>query len=176
MTARKKMGKPDSDVTGIAFPMARSGGLFLVLIGAGLVSAIAFSGEALVNYTVFFAGVGAATVSLFVSGRLSAGTPSRIQITALVFAIGLEIILFAVLGRTLPRGTAESVRWLWISVVVGIHFLPMALSFGPRMLLLGAACIVNAVLGLLLPQLPYEIFGLFDGCLKFGFGLWLLSS
>jgi hypothetical protein len=55
----------------------------------------------------------------------------------MVTAIALEIILFNVQGRMLPQGTDESVRWMWISMIVGAHFLPMAISFGPRLLLLG---------------------------------------
>ena len=157
----------------VAYPMVRGGGLFLMLIGAGLIGAIAFSGGGLVNYTVFFVGVGVATISLFAARHLSQGSPTRLQIAALIFAIALEIILFGVMGRTVPRGTAENVRWLWVLMIVGIHFLPMALCFGPRMLLLGGACIANAMVGLLLPHLPYEIFGLLDGCFKLGFGLWL---
>jgi len=153
--------------------MARGGGLFLMLIGAGLISAIAFSGDALVNYTVFFVGAGIATLSLFLSGRLSQLTPTRAHIAALAFAITLEVILLIVMGRALPRATTEHVRWLWVSVIVGIHFLPMALCFGPVMLLLGSACIVTAGVGLLLPETPYEIFGVVDGCLKLGVGAWL---
>ena len=164
----------NSGAIGIAYPMARGGGLFLVLIGSGLISAIAFSGNALVNYAVFFVGVGCATVSLFAAGHWSKASPTLLQIAALVFAIAFEIILFVIMARTLPRGTGEHVRWLWTSMIVGIHFLPMALSFGPAMLLLGAACIVNAGLGLLLLDLPFEVFGLLDGCIKLGFGLWLL--
>ena len=153
--------------------MARGGGLFLMLIGTGLISAIAFSGDALVNHTVFFIGVGVATLSLLLSGRLSQGTPTRGQIAALAFAITLEVTLLVVTARTLPQGTMEHVRWLWVSVVVGIHFLPMAWCFGPEMLLLGGACIVTAGVGLLLPQVPYEIIGVFDGGLKLGVGVWL---
>ena len=41
----------------------------------------------------------------------------------------------------LPSGTNESVRGMWISMIVGMHFLPMAISFGPRVLVLGAICI-----------------------------------
>lgn len=138
----------DPHATEVAYPMVRGGGLFLMLIGAGLVSAIAFSGDALVDYTIFFVGVGVATISLFAARRLSPGSPTRLQIAALISAIALEIILFAVMGRTLPPGTAEHVRWLWVSMIVGIHFLPMALCFGSRMLLLGGACIANAIMGL----------------------------
>jgi hypothetical protein len=158
-----------------SYPMARRGGLFLTIMGAALLFAILFSGAALVNYNVFFVGVGIAVVSLFASGHLSTGSPTRLQFVALAFALGLEFILLLIMGRTLPRGTAEQIRWLWISLIVGIHFLPMALTFGPIMLALGSACIANAVLGLLFPTTAYEVFGIIDGGLKLGFGLWLLA-
>jgi len=156
--------------------MARPGGVFLVLIGVGLLAGLAFSGAALVNYNVFFAGAGLAVMSLFFSGFLSSGTPSRLQIAALAFAIALEVALFVGMRRFLPPGTQEHVRWLWVSIAVGIHFLPMAISFGPQLLLLGGACIANAAVGLLLADVPFEVFGVVDGLLKVGVGTWLLSS
>jgi uncharacterized protein DUF6609 len=158
------------------YPIARSGGLFLVLIGAGLLAGIAFSGNALVDYRVFFGGVAAATLSFFFAKRLSFGSPTWPQIAALIFALALEGALFGLTGRLLPPGTEEHVRWLWVSVIVGVHFIPMAICFGPRMLLLGAACIATAVAGLMLPSTPYEVFGVVDGMLKVVVGAWLFST
>ena len=140
-------GMSNSGIVEIPYPMARGGGMFLVLIGAGLIAAIAVSGDALVNYGVFFGGVGAAIISLCFAGHWSKASPSRLQVAALVFAIALEVGLFAVMVRTLTGGTAEHIRWLWVSMIVGIHFLPMALTFGPKMLLLGTACITSPTLG-----------------------------
>jgi hypothetical protein len=171
VTEEERLSK-DND--SIRYPMARGGGLFLLLIGTGMICAIVFSGRALVSYPIFYAGLGAATVSLFAAGRLSHGSPTRIQITALASAIALEIVLFIVMARTLPPGTPEEVRWLWVSIIVGVHFLPMALCFGARMLLLGLACIANGIAGLLMPQIRYELFGLADGSLKVACGVWLL--
>ena len=158
------------------YPMARRGGLFLVLIGAGLIAAIALSGDALVSYRVFFAGLGVAIASLLVSGRRSDGRPTRAQVLALAAAIALEAVLFALLARLLPPGTSEPVRWLWVLLIVGVHFLPMAVSFGPLFLLLGGACISNAALGLLLPEVPFELFGLVDGALKLVVGVGALRA
>jgi hypothetical protein len=163
---------PGSDAAlGVAYPMARGGGLFLVLIGAGLIAAIAFSGAALVNYTVFYVGAGLAVLSLFFSDRLSPGKPTRAQIAALAGAIALEVALFVVMGHALPPGTPERVRWLWVLMIVGIHFAPMAVAFGPVFVLLSGACMANAALGLMLPAAPYELFGLVDGALKVVVGL-----
>jgi len=92
------------------------------------------------------------------ASKLSLGTPTRIQIGALVAAVAPEIILFNVQGRMLPQGTDQSVRWMWISMIVGVHFLPMAISFGPRLLVLGIICISVAVAGLSLPGVPSEAF------------------
>lgn len=158
------------------YPMLRAGGAFLIFIGAGLIGAIAFSGHALVNYNVFFVGVALGVVSLFFARRLSTGRPTRLQVIALAASIALEVFLFVLMGRLLPRSTEESVRWLWVSAIVGVHFLPMSICFGPRFLLLGAACITNAVAGLVAREIPYELFGLIDGLLKVGVGIWSIST
>jgi Family of unknown function (DUF6609) len=161
---------------GPPYPMLRAGGAFLVFIGLGLVGAIAFSGSALVNYNVFFGGAAAGVLALFFARPLSLGRPTRVQVVALAAAILLEVALFIAMGRTLPPNTEEHVRWLWVSAVVGVHFLPMALSFGPRFFVLGTLCICNAAVGLLASSLPYEIFGIVDGMLKVGFGIWSLAG
>jgi hypothetical protein len=158
------------------YPMAPSGGLFLALVGTGLIAAVAFSGDKLADLRIFFGGVGLGTIALMFAGSLSLGTPTRLQIGALGAAIALEVILFNVQGRLLPRGTDESVRWMWISMIVGVHFLPMAISFGPRLLALGAICIAIAIAGLNLRGSPAEIFLLMDGAAKLAFGVWLFSD
>lgn len=54
------------------------------------------------------------------------------------------------------------------SIAVGIHFSPMAYSFGKILLFLSIACIVNAVVGLLFPRIPYESLGIMDSLFKKG--------
>jgi hypothetical protein len=157
------------------YPIARSGGLFLLIIGVGLLAAVVLSGSALVNYGVFFAAVAVAIASLFFAKGLSFGPPTRLQLAALIFALTLEGALFALMGRLLPPGTEEQVRWLWVSIIVGVHFVPMAISFGPLLLALGVGCIATAAVGLMMPSVPYEVFGVIDGMLKVAIGAWLLS-
>ena len=158
------------------YPMARRGGLFLVLVGAGLIAAISLGRDTLVSYPVFFAGLGVAVLSLFLSGRLSDGRPTRAQLLALAAALLLEAVLFALLPRLLPPDTSERVRWLWVLTIVGVHFLPMAVSFGPLFWLLGGACISNAALGLLLPEVPFALYGVIDGALKVFVGVGSLRA
>ena len=93
----ENLATPNKQSTPHAYPMARPGGLFLVFIGLGLIGAILFSGDALVNYTVFFVGIAVATISLLASRRLSFGSPTRFQIIALISAVGLEIVPFSIL-------------------------------------------------------------------------------
>jgi hypothetical protein len=144
-------------------------------MGLALLAGIAFSGRALVSYPIFFAGLAVATLSLAFAKRLSFGPPLRLQIAALAFALGVEGALIAVMGRFLPPGSAERLRWLWVLMIVGVHFIPMAVSFGPRMLVLGAGCICNAAAALIL-TVPFGLSGAVDGALKLGVGVWLLSA
>jgi uncharacterized protein DUF6609 len=160
----------------LRYPLARSGGLFLLIIGAGLLAAIAAGGDAPVNHGVFYTALGAALVSLFFARRVSLGSPTTLQVGALVFALALQGALLVLQGRVLPPVTPEHVRWLWVSAIVGVHFLPMAVTFGPRMLLLGGACIATALAGLSMPSIPYEVFGIVDGALKVAAGAWLLAT
>ena len=67
-------------------------------LGAGLIVAIAFSGPALINYNILFPGFGLALLSLIVVRRSSSTRPTRVQVIALVGAIFLEVVLFAVMG------------------------------------------------------------------------------
>lgn len=60
-------------------------------------------------------------------------------------------------------------------MIVGVHFLPMAISFGPEFGIAGILCMVNALAGLILSGLPSELFLLVDGALKIGFGMWLFK-
>jgi len=158
------------------YPMVRTGGLFLTLIGLGLIAAVLDSGAALVDYRIFFGGLVLALGSLALARPLSLGRPTTRQRTALGGAIALEIVLFGVLRRLLPPGTTESAQWLWMSLVVGVHFVPMALAFGPRLLLLGGFCIACAAAGLLAPAAPAGAFLLLDGAAKVACGAWLFSD
>ena len=158
------------------YPLAPSGGLFLSLVGMGLIAAVAFGGDKVADLQIFFVGVGLGIVALMFASKLSLGKPTRVQIGALVAAIALEVIIFNVQGRMLPLGTDEWVRWMWISMIVGVHFLPMAISFGPRLLVLGAICIAISIAGLSFPRLPGEAFLLMDASAKLVIGFWLFSD
>jgi len=140
-----------------------------MLIGMGIVIDVILNGA-------FIIGTGLAILSLMFAKVLSYGKPTRIQIIALAIAILLEIVLFFIMVNVLPSGIAASVRLMWILMIVGVHFLPMAISFGPRFGVVGILCIVNASAGLILGSASSDIFLLADGALKVGFGLWLFKK
>lgn len=148
------------------YPLVKSGGLFLILIGGGIIIDVFFSGA-------FIVGTSLALISLFFAKALSFGKPTRIQIVALIVAIVLEIVLLIVMVNVLPIDVDSQTRMMWILIIVGIHFLPMAVSFGPRFALLGVLCIVNGFLGLLLNTISSDLFLVVDGVLKVGFGLYM---
>jgi FtsH-binding integral membrane protein len=151
------------------YPLVRSGGLFLLLIGAGIVAGALVGGREPVHRPIFFAATVVGFTALFAfAKRLSYGPPTRKQIVALVVAIALEVILLTTLSVFLPKTTARD-YWLWTLLVVGIHFLPMGYAFGPTIAALGGACIINAIIGLA-SDIPFVVFGMMDGLLKMGFG------
>jgi hypothetical protein len=151
------------------YPMVRAGGLFLVFFGAGIIINVFLSGG-------FLVGIILAIISLMFSKTLSFGKPRLFQIMALVFAIVLEMVLFFIMFQVLPTDTDGSVRLMWILLIVGIHFLPMTISFGLRFGILGVLCIVNALTAMVLIGTINDFFLLVDGALKFGFGIWLFKT
>ena len=164
---------PASDGSSHPYPMVRSGGLFLLLVGAGVVGGTFSAGERIVNEQVFFAGLGAAILSLFAARWVSFGPGTRLQMTALFGALGLQAILLVTAARVIGPMPADRL-WYRTMIIVGLHFLPMAFVFGPRMLLLGTACIVNATIGFVAPAVPFSLISVVDGVLKVGFGMWML--
>lgn len=158
------------------YPIRRSGGLFLILVGITLLLSLVFADGNLVNQMIFVIGITISILSFFTVKYFSHGRPSRHQIIALGFALLLELILSILLINIVPQGTSERNMWLYGFIIVGIHFLPMAYSFGSIMLILGTGCLVNATLGLLIPQFPYEVFGIIDGMLKLEIGVILFTG
>ena len=124
--------KPTSSRSSHPYPMVRSGGLFLLLVGAGVIGATLAAGERLVNEQIFFAGLGAAILSLFAARWISFGRGTRLQLTALCGALGIQAVLLVTAARVIGP-MPEDRLWYRTMIIVGLHFLPMAIVFGPRM-------------------------------------------
>ncbi len=137
--------------------MAAAGGLFIACAGAGvlfgLMIAKANNSVMPIDRGVFFLFTAVGLTLLFGFGRrLSGGVrPSRLQYDALVAGILVEVAGLAALPHLHGHGTAIA-YWLSVLLIVGLHFLPMALAFGPTSALLGILCASNAAVGLWLPE------------------------
>ena len=151
-------------------PLRYSGGLFVACAGAG----IAIGGVLGMLGMGFMAGA----ILGFIAARRSAvfvrprwGRPSMPQLRVMLFAIGLEIVIFSMLGaagffqKHPPTTVFETAMG-----IVGAHFLILRFSHGPFMLALGTAVLAWLGLGHIL-HLPLQFVALGDGLIKLGFGL-----
>jgi hypothetical protein len=156
------------------YPMIRGGGLFLIIIGAGIIL-----GAIVPKYTWHAFGVSAfvASTALTLMARpLTAplGTPTRFQIGALVIAVIMEFVIISLLPRFFPPRNEHTFR-LSILLIVGFHFLIMTPAFGPLITILGILTIVNTGLGIWKGSqiASSRIWGI-DGILKLGIGAMML--
>jgi hypothetical protein len=161
------------------YPLRRGGGLFLAFMGSGIVLGVVFRGRDPINAPVLLAGATIAMLSLVFARRWAAAArPSRTQVAALLGAIALELGLFVLLGLLVPVTPQTDPRLWWLSAmtIVGAHFLPMGLTFGPEAAALGGLCMINAGAGIVFPDLPFSGTALLDGTLKVAFGAWLFLA
>jgi hypothetical protein len=152
------------------FPMARAGGMFIFIMGAGVALGAALPSR---RRLLLIAGAAVASVAIvFLAARLSApfGIPTRLQILFLFASIGAEAILVRV-AVALYREAGERSLLLAILLAVGLHFLPMAVAFGPMCAALGIALCVCAGIGLWLrPDISLNKLWAADGIIKMVFG------
>jgi Family of unknown function (DUF6609) len=159
-----------------AFPMVRAGGVFIFIMGAGVVLGALLPNR---RRSLLIFGAAVATIAMvFLAARLSApfGTPSRLQLWFLFGSIGAEAILVRV-AVALYRQAGERSLLLAILFAVGLHFLPMAVAFGPICAALGVTLCVCAGIGLWLrPGISLNRLWASDGFIKMAFGAIMLLA
>ena len=152
------------------FPMIRAGGLFIFIMGIGVVVGGLWPRRRMV---MLIAGGAGATLAIILTANALTrplGVPTRTQFWALAAAIALEIVLIRVVVARYKRA-GERPFLLAILFVVGLHFLPMAITFGPLCGLLGLCAMLNAGMGLWTSSgIPANRAWLIDGVLKLSFG------
>lgn len=157
-----------------AFPLVRGGGLFLLVVGLGII--IGGVAPRFRRATLAGSALVAALLTAFLARQLAApfGTPSASQVSSLIGAVLLEMALIPFAVHRLHHCGTRVVT-LAILMIVGLHFLPMALAFGPVVLLLAFLVCSITVVGLLIPRVPMATIWLLDGCAKLGVGslMWL---
>lgn len=153
-----------------AFPLVRSGGVFLAIVGASIIAGAAKFQS---RYVILGIGVAIASVALALLAYPLAepfGSPSAIQLISLALAVAFEIIALALL---IPRAARSGQRATTTTIlgVVGAHFLIMAPAFGPLVVALGLANLGNALLIARRDDYPLPKAWVADGALKAAAGV-----
>ena len=155
-----------------SFPLAPAGGLFVLIVGVAiLLGALLAKARQLLLYAGL--ALAAAALTMF-AVRLSAGLPppSLFAISALIVAVVLEMLAFALIMPRL-RGRERQMAYAAL-VIVGAHFLLMLPAFGPLIFVLGLLCVLNASLGMISEAIPLSYVWAIDGLLKIGVGALML--
>lgn len=157
-----------------AFPMSRAGGLFILIMGVGVLLGALLPKR---RRLLLILGAVVATIALvFSAARLAApfGAPTRLQLWFLFGSIAAEAVLVRV-AVALYRRAGERSLLLAILFAVGLHFLPMAGAFGPPCAALGATLCGCAGIGLWLrPDIALDKLWASDGFIKMAFGAIML--
>jgi uncharacterized membrane protein len=165
----KVMRDRRTPVPTVGYPLRYAGGLMVLCMGSGIV------GGALMGVIGY--GLLAGAVFGFIAARLGArkvlphwGRPSMFQLRVMISAIGLEFVIFSVLGASgVFAHLSRAVLWETSLAIVGAHFLLMRWSHGPWIVALGVA--VLAWLGLAMTaQVSLTMMAVGDGLLKLAFG------
>jgi hypothetical protein len=156
--------------------MTRGAGLFILLVGLG----IAIGGLSGKKYVVRMLVVGGVLAILSqivqVKGLTNfGGAPTQTEFYTLYLGIALEAILIGLVVLFI-RDRGSRTFWLWLLLVVGIHFVVLAFAQGPPLFLLALLSVANALVGLRMANVSYLTFWTIDGALKIAIGAWMLCS
>jgi hypothetical protein len=156
--------------------MIRAGGVFIFTMGAGVVLGALLPTR---RRLLLIIGAAVATIAIvFLAAPLSApfGTPTRLQLWFLFGSICAEAILIRA-AVALYRRAGERSLLLAILFAVGLHFLPMAVAFGPVCAALGVTLCLCAGIGLWLrPGIPLNSLWATDGLIKMAYGAIMLLA
>jgi hypothetical protein len=158
------------------FPMSSAGGLFILMMGIGVALGGIFSKHRK-PLLVLGAVAGSIAIGVCVNALTRPlGMPTPMQFWALAAAILLQIVLIGVVVARYRR-SGEYTLLLAILFVVGFHFLPMAIAFGPLCAILGVTTMANAGVGLWAKRdSSLKSYWIIDGALKIVFGGLMFSA
>lgn len=159
-----------------AYPLMRGGAVLFILVGLGIVIGGIGGRRWLLPSLITGAVLAITTMAVLSATKLifvGLGQPALYQWIIMAVGFGVEILLVNYVVFTIPDRNSRRF-WLWMLIVVGLHFLVFTFSHGPLAGLLGIVCILNAWIGLRLKNISYRVFWVSDGLLKIGFGIWML--
>lgn len=153
-------------------------GLWFIMMGAVIIISAVFGGEQKIHPIIFTVGymVGfyLSVINRKAAAKLSYGKSSKFQNNIAAFSIAILFPLMFVLAG--PFFSTQNWRMIWLMtfLAVGIHFIPFYFVHGISMIEIAILCSVNAIIGIVLPIIPFIVSALIDGLIKIGFGVYLL--
>ncbi len=159
-----------------AYPMMRGAGLFVLLVGLGITIGGILGKKYLVRFLIAGGVLAILSQIVQVKGLNNfGGRPNHAQLYVLYIGIAFEAILIGLVVYFIrDRGSRRF--WIWILLVVGVHFAVLAYAQGPPLLLLSVLSIANGVVGLRMTNVSYLKFWVIDGLLKIAIGGWMLFT
>jgi hypothetical protein len=155
-------------VNGPTYPRQRVFGLFLCVVAAAVLLAIAFPYQGQPNgalfglcYAVAFLGV---MMNPFVRRWMGGGPSSRVQQNW--SNVGLGVLAAGCAGSFLLLASNNRALWLALLLSVGVHFLFFVPVHGRLVGVLGLLVAANAAAGLVLGGIPLGVFFVVDGAVK----------
>ena len=155
-------------------------GLWLLWIGVTIIVSTVVGGTYLINPFIF--GIGYFVGFAFILGnkslrkRFSYGSPSKFQSKMSNLSIVFMLFLMSLIsGRYFGLHDYRMI-WLGALLATAIHFIPFAMVHGKSMIFLSIPLMINALLGMMQPRVPFLYFGFIDGVIKMLFGVVLLLS
>ncbi|PZD93089.1 hypothetical protein DNH61_25250 [Paenibacillus sambharensis] len=162
----------------LTFNQKRSCGLWFIIIGLVITMATTFGGSFQVNPLIFIPGyiIGyyVSFGNRYIQNKLSQGDSSLFQDkTGIIAVIFLGILIFLIAGPFIP-GQNWRMVWLGAFLATGLHFFIFYYVHGKSMLVVGTLCSFISVVGMIMASIPFIYFGIADGAVKLGVGLYLL--
>ena len=162
----------------VKYPLVRVVGVWLVLIGSVITFSTLIGGRFELNPFVFMGGYG---ISLYITElnpymkrkyTLNGKLDTMQKKMAKYGDISLFPLMFIMGGSFIPSGDWRMV-WLGTLMATGIHFLLFIPVHGRIMLYLSVLCTILPIAGMFFKDIPFLAFGVLDGLVKIGFGLYL---
>lgn len=158
-----------ADLAQQAMPLVRSGGVFLMIVGAAILLGAVWEKP---RYALLALGGVAGSIALALLAiplSVPYGPPTMPQLYAIAAAVVFEVLAIALI---VPRAARHGQRAMTIAIlaIVGAHFLIMTPAFGPLIFALGVANVLNAVSAAFVRTYPMRMLWAVDGVLKIAFG------
>lgn len=153
-------------------------GMWFIIIGIVIIISAIFGGEQKIHSIIFTVGfvIGfyISAINKKVTAKLSWGKSSKFQNNVAVFSIAfLFPLMFVLAGPFFPTQNWRMI-WLGTFLAVGLHFFPFYFVHGISMIGIAVLCSANAMIGMLIPTIPFIMLAFVDGFIKIAFGIYLL--